>query len=510
MLTLTAFTNVPDVTPAAARWLRVAALLLGLSLGGAACVAAQLGAAGHSPGAVAAAAIAALAALPALGLVLGPTHWQAPLWNVWHASKNRLQGAPVAIPREIAAALMAVGGVAYLILVARLLSISQNPWDDDQGAFLLTAQEIHDHGGLPWLWRALWSGEFAEANRHPLYLGLLALCPSVRGGQWLSVLLGVATFVVLVGATARRFDRYTAGLFSVLLGTNAAFCLYSTRIVCEILLVLLCGLAWLMHTPSPRRPDDSVISPARCSAGGALLGLAWLTKGTGLVLFVAYGAWLMLTAFRARRSIGAMLPPLACALAAFVIVSLPLLVRNTIRFGNPVHNLNSLLLFADHYDDLAGMVDRHWTTGQAARAWWVTHSAYDAVRREATGLIWEAYIILRSFGPAPLDDARLLFGLPLAVFAIGLLVARPTAAGGLLVVWGAASWLMFAWYVPIAAGERFILPLLGPALILAAAAVVRAFQGRRAPQAALAAGIVWSVFWVVAAWFSAGFGEGGG
>src|SRR5262249_51176023 len=117
-----------------------------------------------------------------------------------------------------------------------------------------------------------------------------------------------------------------------------------------------------------------------------------------------------------------------------------------------------------------------------------------------------------SLGPAPLDDARLLAGLPLAVFALGVLLARPTAAGGLLAVWGVTSWLMFAWYVPIAAGERFILPLLAPILILASVAIAKGCSGteKAVSRKFIACGVVWALVWVAATWCSTGYGEAAG
>lgn len=425
--------------------------------------------------------------------------------------------------------LFAAGGLGFCAIVVRLLWLSENPWDDDQGAFLITAQEIHDSGGIGWLWSVLWSGEFQEANRHPLYLALLALWPTVVGGRSLSVALGAVTLAALTCGVSRRCGTLAGGIFCVLLGTNAAFCVFSTRIVCEILLVLLCGLAWLAHVPPADHPSASTLTPPRCLCGGALLGLAWLTKGTGLPLFAGYLAWIVLeSVFQStdrprsgatdvsvrRLRVQGLVPALSCAVAAFVVVGLPLLVRNSVRFGSPFHNLNSLLLFADRYEDLPEMVERGWTTSDAARAWLATHSAGDIVRREATGLIWEAYILLRSLGPAPLDDARILFGLPLALLALVYLFVIPTAAGRLLAVWGGVSWLLFAWYVPIAAGERFILPLLAPTLMLGSDAIARWCGAEGAGGRlirwfpALAAG--WTGIWCVWTWLSERFGAGAG
>jgi hypothetical protein len=84
------------------------------------------------------------------------------------------------------------------------------------------------------------------------------------------------------------------------------------------------------------------------------------------------------------------------------------------------------------------------------------------------GLVWEAFIMLRTLGPQGLDDGRVVFGLPIAICAgVGLWFERRPAKW-LLVWWIAVSWVMFAWYVPIAAGDRFPIPLLMPVLAFAA------------------------------------------
>jgi hypothetical protein len=506
--------------------LRCAAALLGALLAGGAGVGAQVAATTQS-GSPAAAAAAVLAGLAAAGCVMvaaAPARHHRPLWTAIELVQRRLSAAPVAFSGVAAATGCAIGAFSFAMIVRRLLSLPQDPWDDDQGAFLITAREIHDAGGVPWLWRALWSGEFGEANRQPLYLALLSLAPTFDGGVMLSAGIGAVTLISLVAGALRRSDTAAAIVFCGLLGTNGAFCLFSTRVVCDVLLVLWCGLTWMIHLPSSSESRAGRLSPLRCGIGGALMGLGWLTKGTGLALLAAYLAWIVMAslwppASPAERQETPALPHrgkrrwmlagirLSCALAAFLAVGAPLLARNVARFGNPFHNLNSLLLFADRYEDLPGMVERQVSAGTAAREYLATHSLVDILGREAKGLVWEAFIIVRSLGPAPLDDARVLFGVPLALLALARMATRRSAADGLLLVWGITCWGLFAWYVPIAAGERFVLPLLAPILVLASEAVARGVgeRGRPAKWApVLLAG--WCALWVVANWISSGMG----
>jgi hypothetical protein len=186
-------------------------------------------------------------------------------------------------------------------------------------------------------------------------------------------------------------------------------------------------------------------------------------------------------------------------LAAFLVVSSPLLVRNVRRFGQPFYNVNSLLLFADRYEDFDDLIEAGATTSEAARQYLATHSTGAMLRREASGLVWELFIILRSLGPAPLDNSRILFGIPLALVALAVACIDRGPQHRLLLTWGLLHWLVFAWYVPIAAGERFILPLLVPILVTAADGLVRlahdstAFE-RKLPGLAAAWCVGWAVF----------------
>jgi hypothetical protein len=122
-------------------------------------------------------------------------------------------------------------------------------------------------------------------------------------------------------------------------------------------------------------------------------------------------------------------------------------------------------------------------------------------RREASGLVWELFIMLRSLGPAPLDDSRILFGIPIAGLAIAVAWSQRRWEHGLLLVWCLGFWVVFAWYVPIAAGERFILPILAPLLVLAAEGILRLAPQQRS-GAVLWAGGLWSVAWLALTYLS--------
>ncbi len=387
--------------------------------------------------------------------------------------------------------LMAFGVLTYAVLVGRLLWQPINRPNDDQAAFLKTAAEVADSGGAAHLIGELYGGRFSEANRHPLYIALLALRPTVFFGRGLSAAVGLATLLLLTWLTARTRGTFVAGIFCILLATNMAFCQFSTRIVCDVLMVLWGGVVFLLASRAVAKRaflnDLSV---------GGLLGLAYLTKGTGLlmlagmILAVLLGRLLTLltrpvatglkTAVRDsnphdtpvtpgrqhRQTAGGVVISVLLIATGWGIVASPLLVRNVRMYGTPLYNVNSWLLFVDTFEQPVPLSQQQ-TVAETAQTYWQSHTLGEMVRREVSGIVWEAFILLRMLGPVPLDDSRVLFGLPLALCALIGMLARPRREHLLLGVWTVLFVVVFAWYVPVAAGERFLLPLLAPLLVCA-------------------------------------------
>ncbi len=185
---------------------------------------------------------------------------------------------------------------------------------------------------------------------------------------------------------------------------------------------------------------------------------------------------------------------------AFLVTASPLLTRNLIRFGSATYNVNSYLLWVDAYESPNALAERM-TLPEARAAYLATHSVTDLIEREATGLAWETFIGLRVLGPAPWDDARVLCGLPL--FALGLLglCHTPRLPALVLVCWTVIVWVMMAWYVPIAAGDRFMMALLIPWLTLAADGLVRLVSLSNDPRAASPRIVLGAILWGVATTF---------
>jgi hypothetical protein len=440
--------------------------------------------AGVTPLMVAATIVAAGVGLSALALVLVSESVWSRIRGGGRSFVSWLRAIALRDNRRVGRALMVAGVVSYLVVTAWHLSTSGGPTDDDQSAFLQTASEVRNAGGPLGLIRDLYSGRFEEANRHPLYIGLLSLHPTWAFGRGLSLVMGGITLLLLTWLLRRTRGDLVAGLFCLLLGTNGAFCLFSTRVVCEVLMVLWAGLAYLMIAAPP---TSRVIRPLLL---GAVLGLAYLTKGTGLLLWLGYVLWVLLVVAAVYRTHDPSAPGESArhandarfVLLAWMLLISPLVARNVQRYESMFYNVNSQLLFVDEYVDPVALAGQR-STGEALRDYVRTHSVGDMAERAISGLVWESFILLRILGPAPLDDSRILFGLPLMLCAVVAVIADPRREHALLAMWLLVCVPMFAWYIPVAAGDRFPLPLLAPLLMLAAEGIVRLMSSRLAEPA---------------------------
>lgn len=426
-------------------------------------------------------------------------------WNRGLCLIERTKSVPIQPTSSILSRVfMIVGGLAFLLNLIWVSRHQDAIEDDDQLAYLLTAQEIALHGGPMGVWSDLWSGKFEESNRHPLYLVLLGISPTVEFGRALSIAISLTSWGLTGWIVRRKFGSLTAGLSMILLGTNGAWLFHSPRLVCEVLLTGLSGLMWLMFvptSPSPveERPKASISSQLSESTGlslgvawvtGVLAGLCYLTKGTGLLLVAGVVvAWSVVHVFMSCRWIPWIKSTALFSISVIVVTS-PLLARNIKRFGSATYNVNSYLLWVDAYESPTALASQG-ALSAARESYLNSHSMGQIIQREVTGLAWETFIFLRSLGPAPAEDARVLFGIVWWGFGwIGLAsVSRLSAC--ILLAWTVLVVVTMAWYVPIAAGDRFVMPLLIPWLILAAEGhqrAIRAWAGELSSQRWLAFG----------------------
>lgn len=380
---------------------------------------------------------------------------------------------------------------SYVVISFRFIHINAAP-RDDQLDYLNLAGKIHEIG-LATLWRQLWAGEYLEANRHPLYTAILSLRPEFSWAQWLSWLLGLGTLALAWYGTSRRAGTLVGGLSAILIATNSVFQQSASLVACEAMLTLWTLMAWFTVERSVQGAAGKQALNrhciVHCAAMGALLGLAYLTKASGFFLLLGTWVWSLTVAGLRRWS--------WLAILAFTVISSPLLVRNARAYGNPVYSFNNRFLFSDTFEQGLDRGDRDILT--EAGEYWRTHSAAAVGRRALSGLGWEAFILLRSLGPATLSDSR-----PLVGFVLLLLAALGAVGSDRRIVLAAAAWLIpllifFAWYVPIAAGDRFLAPVMPVVLIFSARGGILLLQANAPPGDRLERRILFgAVLWCVA------------
>jgi hypothetical protein len=320
--------------------------------------------------------------------------------------------------------MLAVAGLALAFVCLALVRLGHHPYPfyDDVG-YLRLGQEVRALGG-PWrLLRALFDGSWREANRHPLYLAVLALLADTdpgyhRRAQLLGVLLGLAALLTLWWSIRRFLGPSVAVVSLGYLACNGALLEHSAREACEGLLLIF----WTLSLGDLLRAEQQ---RWRLATGGAWAGLAFLTKGTGFLLPLSAGL-----ALAVHRGLRGKLRAAATVAVAFAAIASPLLVRNLRLFGAPFYNSNNRLMwntglpdFAESFAPDAERVLPHSLTEYLARS-----SLPDVLHRFAAGAAETAFHLLDAVA---LASPRPGGAWHVAWLGLGLVVA----AAGVRVLW---------------------------------------------------------------------------
>ncbi len=362
--------------------------------------------------------------------------------------------------------------VANYVALTLNLSARWELWGSSDAAhYLHSARRIHAGKGFTSLGPEQFHVEqgmtqHPETNRQPLYPYLISLLAGPDRGfiiraRLLNVALGVAVLLAAFFVGRRLLGERAALVGVVLLGLTDALMRLGGEVMAEpltalwFLLFLWC--AFHLHRGYPW-----------WLAAGAAAGLAWLTKGTGLLLVVAFIVMTAASGLRRRQKFGAVI-----AMAAiFVVIASPLMYRNFVHFGDPLYNMNTRhVMWTEGWDVVGGgsrmLYDGHDQPTMAR--YLATHSLADIVGRQARGLRLAAYWLTQSFAvrvPNLRGGIRAIVGAPLLLLAlVGLYRERRRELKALLVTLLVIFWLLLAWYNVIGPSHRLWFPLL-PILFL--------------------------------------------
>jgi hypothetical protein len=266
---------------------------------------------------------------------------------------------PPSLTARREAAIVAASVAVFVALSWFAVARVPYPYFDDVD-FLDLGNRIRSAGGPPALLRDLFTGRFTEANRHPLYLAILALFarPALsyhRDGQVLAVALGLLAVLACWWVARRHFGRGAGAIVAVMLSVSGALVWTACRECADALLVAFWALGVGALLDGAREGERSAKGIRAFALAGVWAGLAYLTKGPGLFLPICLGITLLV-----QRRLRALRDVRAWGFAvAFLVTSLPLLWRNLKVYGSPLYNLNGKYFWVDRLPDFAEVFAPH-------------------------------------------------------------------------------------------------------------------------------------------------------
>lgn len=385
-----------------------------------------------------------------------------------------------AAPRHDLGAGGGVPGWLWDVLVASI-ALALGGWLWIEGAHLdpTARDQVHD---LSLAIRIREGRSLSDGNRHPLFPALLApFAGRDPDFQTRALIVGIVVTVLAVfavhRATAKVYGRALGVLTVVVLIVE--FRLQGRRICPENLIAgwLAVSAACLSTGAGRTGAAGEEATAGRAGrwwtlAGGAALGLAWLTKGSATLSLAAAVGWLATTrgvTWRGRaRKVGWLA-------AGFVLTAWPLMAWNVHEGRQPLYNVNSAhVMWEDAWD---GDLDKRTTA--TLSTWWAAHTVMGGVRRLATGLVTQrgiefVYVTFAVLGIEAWRRRRARRGVADdgGGEASTSAAEAARAAWGRLAVWSGAIWLLgFAWYAPIVSSRRLLFPVF-PVLVPPVLAVV--------------------------------------
>jgi len=350
-----------------------------------------------------------------------------------------------------------LAGLAGLFLVLAVYTarvgpeLARNTWaTDDEIAYLNGGIEIRETWGGPLgLLRGLLDGSFTRAERGPLYMALLSTfaersLSTFDRARALDFRLGLIGLAILFLVTWRWYGLLPSLALGLALATNPYY-LHSIAVVgAEVIFVPLVALTLLVLARGMQRPGWLPV-------GFALMGLSFLAKSNGFFLIVpALLAWIAARGRRFWRERSFWL-----ALAAFVLVASPLMIRNLRMTGNPLYNANTRLMWIDQYETSRTEAFRQ--HGASLAGYLRTHTVADMVRRLVDGTRKQLALQAQMLG-GPVDSQIAGYAL-LALAIAGFLAVGPVPERILFGLAFAEFVLFFGWMTRVWFLPHYTLPI---------------------------------------------------
>lgn len=329
--------------------------------------------------------------------------------------------------------------------------------EGDDVAYLETANQIAETGGIVNLVKNHFTGTYREANRHPLYVGILSTFAErelsffthTRSLDFILNLLFLACLVIFM---TKLLGRLPAVTMTVLFATNYFFTEQNTHVSVEPLLMILILVTWFVASGTLKTTRSAVVL-------GLFLGLSYLAKITAIFLFPAIFMAFLVELFQNRNNhkLKSILSNYLLVFITSLFVMSPLLIRNIRVYHNPFYNSNSQYIFINSGDERRSLdtLEGNTASFQDLRS---QNSLTEIAVRIGHGILGEIVII----GQITLFDYQRIRGglLVLALVCLGILTdlnrRRAVISGTLLAGFGT----FFAWYFAISGHYRYLLPIL--------------------------------------------------
>ena len=268
--------------------------------------------------------------------------------------------------RPFAIALIALAVAAFSAQQLSLSALRRQPRYDEV-SYLALAREYSRLGGATGAIRCYVDGRCHEDNRFPAYLLALQAFAHDAPGFYADaklLTLGIALLLMaLAGVLAWRVFSPATGVATVaLLALLPTLGEIASGVLADVMyaaVLLACVTA--IGAALER-------GPLAWLGAGAMIGLAYLTKGNAHLAFLG-----LVTAglvVRGRRLLLA--PNMYAAAAGFVAVTSFLLWRNAVVFKNPFHNFNDHALWLDGWNDVWRVLrDPEWE--RIGPRWYLQH-----------------------------------------------------------------------------------------------------------------------------------------
>jgi len=237
----------------------------------------------------------------------------------------------------------------------------------DEVRYLAISRDFAHEGGLLRVIRCHFELRCLEENRPPLYQFFLAPVVDDEPRAFAAAKLvehGMALLLIAVVGfiTARVFSRRVGVASAIVVTLMSVMPEYGARLMHDLLFAAVTFAAVYAYSSWQERGFGHWL------AAGALIGLAFITKGSGHLLW----APLVAVSFYRHRATLLRRPVLYAAAAGFAVTASFLLWRNLRVFGSPFYNYNAPQIWLDKWQDVWALQltpEYH----QAGFLWYVRH-----------------------------------------------------------------------------------------------------------------------------------------